>query len=352
MAKGNSFLGSIFIGLILFIVSFFVLFINEYIYVNSLKIANFAEKNAIVTTSNSISPANENKLVHLTGQAFSQETLTDSIISIPNAIALFRDTEIYQLQELKKQNEDNSTKYEYRKIWSKYLINSSDFQNKSYVNPSKMKYEELDLYAQNVGFGNFYLSEYIIKNIKSRSKILQLPYSNNFKVYNGFYFTGQNYDNPAIGDQKLAYSYIPSGVKLSIIAKQSGNRLERMNSKFGDFAIVSSGTKNLKDMLTEYRNNSSNKTWIFRGIGLLLMLIGLNMMIMPIANIGGMIPILGQVTKFAAILSTFILTISLGTITIASGWLLFRPEIAIPLIIIAIFTIISLRKKKKIIIPE
>lgn len=202
MAKGNSFLGSIFIGLILFIVSFFVLFINEYIYVNSLKIANFAEKNAIVTTANSISPANENKLVHLTGQAFSQETLTDSIISIPNAIALFRDTEIYQWQELKKQNEDNSTKYEYRKIWSKYLIDSSDFQNKSYVNPSKMKYEEIDLYAQNVGFGNFYLSEYIIKNIKSRSKILQLPYSNNFKVYNGFYFTGQNYDNPAIGDQK------------------------------------------------------------------------------------------------------------------------------------------------------
>lgn len=44
MARGNSFLGSIFIGIILFIVSFFVLFINEFIYVNSLKIADFAEK--------------------------------------------------------------------------------------------------------------------------------------------------------------------------------------------------------------------------------------------------------------------------------------------------------------------
>ncbi len=352
MARGNSFLGSIFIGIILFIVSFFVLFINEFIYVNSLKIADFAEKNAVVTSSNSISPANENKLVHLTGQAYSQETLTDSVISIPNAIALFRDTEMYQWKELKKQNEDNSTQYEYRKVWSKFLINSSEFQNKSYTNPTNMKYKELDLYAQNVGFGKFYLSENIIENINSRSKILQLPYSNKFKVYNGFYFTGQNYDNPAIGDQKLAYSYIPSGIKLSIIAKQSGNRLESMNSKFGNFTIVSSGTKNLKDMLTEYRNDSSNKTWIFRGIGLLLMLVGLNMMIMPIANIGGMIPVLGQITKFAATLSTFILTIALGTITIASGWLLFRPEIAIPLIIVGIFTILSLKKKKKIIIPE
>ena len=74
--------------------------------------------------------------------------------------------------------------------------------------------------------------------------------------------------------------------------------------------------------------------------------------IMPIANIGGMIPVLGQITKFAATLSTFILTIALGTITIASGWLLFRPEIAIPLIIVGIFTILSLKKKKKIIIPE
>lgn len=353
MVRGNGFLGSIFIGFILFLVSFFVLFINEYIYVNSLKIADFAEKNAIVTSSNNISPANENKLVHLTGQAYSQETLTDSIISIPNAIALFRDTEIYQWQEIETKKDDTSTpKYEYRKVWSKFLIDSSNFQNKYYSNPTEMKYKELDLYAQNVGFGNFYLSESIIKNIKSRSKILQLPYSSNFRVYNGFYFTGMNYDNPVIGDQKLAYSFIPSGVKLSVIAKQSGNRLESMNSKYGNFTIVSSGTKNLKDMLTEYRNDNSNKTWIFRGIGLLLMLIGLNMMIMPVANIGGMIPVLGQITKFAAVLSTFILTISLGTITIAAGWLFFRPEIAIPLIIIAIFTIISLRKKKKIIIPE
>lgn len=342
--------GTAILGFIILIASIFALFINEHNYVNAIKIANFAEKNAIIVSPKDLNPSNDNKLIFTNGSAYSQELLTDSIVRIPNAIALFRNTEIYQWEEIRKHRDNNKISYTYRKTWSKNLINSDNFESSAYKNPKKMKYEPKNIYAHNIGLGKFYLSEEIIKNINSISKITQLPYNSNFKIYNGFYFTGNDYDNPKIGDQKLSYSYIPSGIKLSIIAKQSGNHLENMNSKYGDFSIVMNGEKDLKTMISDYKKNLTNNTWLIRGISLLFLFLGLNLIIQPIVNLGNTIPILGELTQMAAFASTLIITIALGTLIISLAWLLFRPEIAIPLIIISILTIISLKKRKRVII--
>ena len=342
--------GTAILGFIILIASIFALFINEHNYVNAIKIANFAEKNAIIVSANDLNPSNDNKLIFTNGSAYSQELLTDSIVRIPNAIALFRNTEIYQWEEIRKHRDNNKISYTYRKTWSKNLINSDNFESSAYKNPKKMKYEPKNIYAHNIGLGKFYLSKEIIKNINSISKITQLPYNSNFKIYNGFYFTGNDYDNPKIGDQKLSYSYIPSGIKLSIIAKQSGNHLENMNSKYGDFSIVMNGEKDLKTMISDYKKNLTNNTWLIRGISLLFLFLGLNLIIQPIVNLGNTIPILGELTQMAAFASTLIITIALGTLIISLAWLLFRPEIAIPLIIISILTIISLKKRKRVII--
>lgn len=351
MGRGSKLTAAV-TGFILFAASIILLSINEYNYVNTVKIADFSEKNAIEASTGNLDPSNENKLIHIIGEAYSQQTLSDSIISVPNAIAFFRNVEMYQWEEVKKHKNDNKIEYAYRKTWSKHLINSDNFESTVYKNPPRMQYEKKELYANNIGFGKFYLSKSIINKINSVTKITQLPFNSKFKTYNGFYFTGDNYDDPAIGDQKLSYSYIPSGIKLSIIAKQSGNRLENMNTKYGDFVIVMYGRKDLKTMLKEYKKNSSSNTWIFRGIGILLMFIGLNLLIQPIVNSGGIIPVFGQLSKMAAFISTIIITIALSTISISLCWLLFRPETAISLIVISVVTIFSLRKKEKVIVPE
>lgn len=338
------------LGFIILIISFFTIFINEKNYVNRIKFANFAEKNAITVNANYFSPLNENKLIYTTGKAYSLQTLTDSIVKIPNAIALFRDVEIYQWEEVKSYHDNNKISYTYRKTWAKHLINSDNFESSAYKNPKQIKYVKKNLYAKNIGLGKFYLSEDIIKNISSITKMTQLPYNNDFKIYNGFYFTGNDYDNPKIGDQKLSYSYIPSGLTLSIIAKQSGNHLETMNSKYGNFVIVMNGEKSLKTMINDYKKNLSNNTWLIRGIGLLCMFIGLNLLIQPLVNLGKPLPIFGEIAQMAALIYTIIITVCFGIITISLAWIFYIPEIAIPLIIISIITIISLKKKKKVII--
>ena len=230
-------------GFILFTASFFLLFINEFNYANTLQIANFVEKNAIQVSSKNINPSNENKAVYMTGKVSSQQTLTDSIISIPSAIALFRDTEMYQWEEIKQHKSSQKSSYEYRKIWSKKLIDSDKFKNNTYNNPKKMKYKAENLYADNVSLGDFYLSNEITEKINSITKITQLPYNPELKIYNGFYFTGTNYDTPSIGDKKLSYSYIPSEIQVSVIARQTGNRLESIDNKYGSLVIIMNGEK-------------------------------------------------------------------------------------------------------------
>ena len=345
MALKNS-LKTVFIGLIVFISALFLLFANEQNYVNSIKKANYTEKNVIELQNQTPSQANEGNLVYISGLAGSTQKLNDEILSIPNAIALIRTTEMYQWQEVKTTNNG----YQYKKEWNSTLINSDNFEKLEYKNPKKFQYSPKEIYAKNVYFGRFYLSSYIVKKIKTINKMQQLPYNSNFKIYNGFYFTGKDYDKPQIGDQKLFYSYIPSGIRLSIIAKQTGNLLEPMHSKYGDIVIISNGNKSLNEMLNEYRHNNANNCWIIRGILLLILFLGLNLIIQPLVNSIGKIPIIGATTQFAAQFITIILTFAIGAITISLCWLAVRPEIAVPAIILSIITIISLKKKKKIVI--
>ena len=110
-----------FIGLFIFIASLFLLIWNECNYVNSVKIANFAQKEAIEVNSNYISSANENKIVQISGKIYSNQILNDGIVNIPDAVVLFRDIETYQWQESKDENNEN--KYYYNKVWSKKIIN-------------------------------------------------------------------------------------------------------------------------------------------------------------------------------------------------------------------------------------
>lgn len=340
-----------FIGLIFFVVAFLLLFINESNFVNSIKIVDYVQKNAIELSTNSISPANDGKIVHVSGKIYSNQTLSDGVITIPNAIALFRNTEMYQWSELKKERQSETT-FRYRKIWSRKLINSDNFNDLSYKNPKAFKYPPRQIYANNVGLGRFYLSSVLVKQIKTVNKIQQLPYRENFKIYNGFYFTGENYDTPQIGAQKLFYSYIPSGIFLSVIAQQTGNHLEPLSSKYENFAMVINGEKNLTQMTKEYTKTRSNQAWLYRGIGIFLMFLGLNLIIQPLISDGDKVPFLGKLTQMQALVVTLILTLAFGVIVISFGWIILYPEIAIPLIVLAILAIFSLKRREKIVIPE
>ena len=85
-------------------------------------------KSVITVNPEEPDDANELKLVHMTGEAVTKETMEDTefAMAVDNSYRLKRKVEMYQWCE-KVTTEDDRKRYSYDRIWSETRINSSDF---------------------------------------------------------------------------------------------------------------------------------------------------------------------------------------------------------------------------------
>ena len=121
--------GGMLLGLILFIASFFVLWINEGHSARQIDKANFINKTAIAVSADSVDRTNDNKLISVASKAETKETLSDDEVKIENALVLNRKVEMYQWVEKQKTEEQRNlngsttktTTYSYEKKWDQSL---------------------------------------------------------------------------------------------------------------------------------------------------------------------------------------------------------------------------------------
>src|SRR3954452_5853960 len=125
------------VGLVLFLVSFPLLFWNEGRAVHRAQDLEEGTKNVVSISADKADQANNGKLVHLTGKAEPKGTLTDPDFGVSvHAIRLTRTVEMYQWKEEKKEEkkkklgggEETVTTYNYNKGWSDDLQDSSKFK--------------------------------------------------------------------------------------------------------------------------------------------------------------------------------------------------------------------------------
>lgn len=136
----NSIIG-VGIGIILFVASFFVLFLNE-------GRTNFADvaRDAIVLSTQP-HPSDIGKLVSVTAAVSSKRSLGDNLFLRPGKyIAMERVVEMYAWEEKKRTetkrnlggSETKRTIYTYRKVWARNPDNSNSFKQKAgHRNPNK-----------------------------------------------------------------------------------------------------------------------------------------------------------------------------------------------------------------------
>lgn len=331
------------IGLILFIVSFAVLWINEGNNAKNIAIANYMAKNALQIESNKIESSNEGLLVAARGQAQTEETIQDELISSPKTLVLERKVEMYQWEE-NSHEENNHTTYSYEKKWSEQEIDSSDFHDKSHINPSfPVKSEEF--YANNVKFGDFDLTSKQIKKIAAEETFRNLPPKAGYSIQQGEkYFSGTDIMQPKVGDILISYTYAPSGTYISMIGKQSGKNI--VPDKYKKFSVYVQYNGNLskEEIIEKFRHNNFILTNIFRLLGWLLMFIGLKLIASPITKIFNFIPILGDIVEGASSLVFGLFSLFLSLITIAIAWFAYRPIASLLLITVAIIIAIIIKK--------
>lgn len=345
----NALVGII-IGAILFIGAFPLLFINEGRAVKRYK--TLKEGGGIVQTVaiDSVDPGNTGKLIHLTGDATTEDILNDSTFGVSeNAIHLSRKVEMYQWKEetetKTKKKVGGGTKktktYSYKKVWSSNAISSSSFKKpEGHQNPGTIPYNSQQMSADLVTVGAFRLSPSLINRFSNWTALnlssdTQLPETLSHKAQlqtDGFYI-GTNPASPEIGDLRVSFR-VAYPAEISVIASQVSDTFEPYQTEAGGtIELLEMGTHSSEAMIQQAQTDNKILTWMLRVLGIILMFAGLRIMMNIFSVLADVIPLFGNIVGFGTSMIAFFIAAILSFGTIGIAWVAYRPLIGIPILL-------------------
>lgn len=345
-------LGGMIFGIILFIISFIVLWLNEGHSVRQIHIADYISSNAVPVSADTVNRENDNKLISTSAEAISHETLTDGIVTIPNCLVLDRFVEMYQWVEDENTNSTQNsggsttetTTYSYHKEWSEQEFDSKDFHNKGYENPHfTIKSKRYN--ASSGELGAFKLTEVQTGRIDDLIEYSMAPQNTSFQIKEGMYYNGNDYANPSVGDIRITYSYAPSGSKISLVGVQkSDNTILPTASKNGTVYVQYDGFLTQEEMVEKFKQQNNVLTWGLRFLGWFLMFVGLNFIFRPLVVIAAFIPFLSGIVNFISNFVILGISLALSILTIGIAWFAYRPLLSVLLFVTVMIIIIFTKK--------
>lgn len=342
---GNAFKG-ILIGLALLLASIILLWWNEGRAVLTDKGLKEGASLVVAAPSDRIDPANDGKLVHVSGRGVTEKALTDPDFSFMTAKALVlrRQVEMFQWQEHKQTKEnkkiggsvEKTTTYSYSKVWSSSLYNSSHFHDPNgHANPAAMPYTALTIRASDAQLGAYRLPEDMLQ--LSAQETLRPPDNISLakgRAVGGYIFIGNNPDSPEIGDMRINHAYAPEQ-DVSILARQHGDTFAPFSVSGGKRTIcmLRPGLYDASGMFDAAHNENALLTWLLRAGGILGLFIGFSLIFRPLAVAGDLVPFIGSILSVGTGIVAFCLSLASGLLVIGLAWLFYRPLLGAVLIL-------------------
>ncbi len=365
----------ILLGIVLFVIAFPLLFWNEGRAVKTAKGLKEGLASVVSIDPGRIDPQHDGKLVHLSGEAVTHDILEDPTFPVSlNAMKLKRDVEMYQWKESTSSKtrkklgggEETVTEYSYSKVWSNSHINSVNFQvSDGHQNPPSMLYESESWTANDVKIGAFSLSPGLTGRIDNYEnyfiedddeKTLSSSLWEGIKINNGLFYYGSDPASPQIGDMKISFRFVGPKQTISLISKQVKDTFEPYKTSVGTtIERLAPGVVSSDAMFEAAFKENTMMTWILRIAGFLLMFFGISLILKPLSVIGDVVPFIGSIIGMGTSLFAGIIALVLSFITIAIGWIFYRPVLGIILLIIAgglLFLLVYLirgAKRKKVV---
>lgn len=354
----------ILVGLMLFILAFPLLFWNEGRAVKTYKTLKEGGSIVVPVAAASVDPSNAGRLIHVTGLANTQATLTDPVFAVSaKALKLKRTVEMYQWQENSSSETtkklgggtETVTEYSYSREWSGRPVNSDNFKNPAgHRNPDSMPYGSAEQTADRITLDAFTLSPSLVSKISSFEPLLiasDTPLPNAIKktgqVYDSGFYIGPDAANPQVGDIRVKFAMVKP-VDVSVIAKQTGNTFEPYIAKArGTIELLQVGIHSADAMIQAAQDSNTMLTWLLRLGGFICMMMGLNLFLRPLSVIADVVPIAGTIVGAGAGLIAFLVAAPITLITIGIAWIFYRPLIGITLIVIAVGLMLALKGKLK-----
>lgn len=339
------------VGLVMVPGSMVLLFWNEGRAVKDMKTLAEGRGQVVSISADAVDPAREGKLVHLGGLATTDETLTDPATGVSaQGIRLGREAEMYQWKEKKESRtrskvgggSETETTYDYEKAWLPKLESSNDFKHAAgHENPGSMPIEGASFVAEQVTLGAFELSGELVSQIGGEKPmgLAQVPSGLQIdrpaQIHDGRIYLGETPSAPQVGDVRIGYELVEPA-RISVVARQEGRRLVTHRTQVGGtIALVEMGDRSAEAMFEAAETRSAILTWVLRGVGALLVFIGVGIILKPISVFADVLPIMGRMAGCASFLVALPTSIALSTLTIGVAWIFFRPLLGILLFTVA-----------------
>lgn len=312
------------LGPILFLASFFMLYWNE----GRVDVSVIAKRSVDITNIAEVTPYHE-ALVSYTGTVSSEEMIGDAYLAEGSYLSLWRKVEMYAWTEKEHTDsqkniggsEDVTTTYTYVKEWTTSPESSARFaQSTGHENPP------LDVPA-----GEKVVSQATIGTYALDMSRMVLPggesimvTADNVREADGFVRSGSYLFRgkgtaaaPEVGDLRISYSALPNPLPRATVFGQLSADGSAIQSHYGDDATLYRMTiGSREDGINDMHREHTIITWVLRAVGTVLMFLGLMMFLSPISTLLDVFPALGSVGRgFFGVLS-FVLALTLSSVTI------------------------------------
>ncbi|HLY55046.1 MAG TPA: TMEM43 family protein [Stellaceae bacterium] len=354
---GGSFFG-VLIGFVLVAGSVFLLYWNEGRAVQAIGALERAQKEVVEIKADPADGAANTRLVHVSGDMTAAQPARDAKFGVtgPGLARLRRTAEMYQWKQ--EEHEESHTSvggtkttektYTYTKVWSEEPIDSSSFKADNHRNPPMpVRSETFD--GGDVKLGAYRLEPSVLDQVDA------------FKPFDGSggeapagwrrdgdeFYHGAGPGSPAIGDVRVRFTAVP-GQTISVVAKLAGGALVEYRDPDGyRIALVEPGTVSADELFKAKQQEENLWTWILRGAGFVLMLIGFMLIAGPISMVLAFLPFLEGIAETGVFIVAVTISVPLTLVVVAVAWIAHRPVYGIGLLVAAVGAFILFRRMHK-----
>jgi Transmembrane protein 43 len=341
----QSFVGAI-IGIVLVIGSIVLLWWNEGRAVEAIRALDQGARQVVEANATAADPANNNKLVHLSGAMTTRAPARDTAFGVGGGdlLRLRRTVEMFQWTEQKSTrsqknfggSETTETTYSYHKEWSDHPVDSSHFHETGGHRDPPMPVHSATFDSQDVQLGAYRVDRGLLESVSAytpydATSAASLPAD--YRKTGDMLYRGADPAAPAIGDIRIRYTAVPSQT-MSVVAAQVGNTLAPFSAVNGyRIALADPGVMPAAAMFREKAQEKSLLTWILRAVGFVLMLVGFLLMASPLTVLLGVVPLFETLADIGAFMLALLIALPLTLIVIAVAWIAHRPLIGGALVI-------------------
>lgn len=358
-ARVKGALGGIVVGLGLVVASFPLQWWNEGRAVHRRDSLNEGSAAVVEATPAHVDPANDGKLVHLSGKVTAPAPLVDDAFGISaDSLALAREVEMYQWREKRETKEtkklgggtERTTEYHYSLAWNSDPVDSSDFHHREgHENPGALPIASRKLAVDHAQLGDYVLDAAITKRF-DEWRDFAVPdgaasTDATFRRVAAGFYRGVDPAAPQLGDVRVRFRHVPEG-EYSFVAGQRGRGLVEYATKVGDgLLLVEHGAHDAKRMFANAHSANEMLAWLLRGVGFAMTWVGLTLVLRPIAVMADVVPIVGTILAKGLGFVAFVIAACLSLLTIGLAWLRYRPSLGVALLVAVIALVSWLRSR-------